>query len=377
MIKEFGGFLWGILESAMNMLNGSSVWMMFSFLLAGLLHEFLKPEKIRKTAVGSARPSGVFWSTVTGMFIPICSCGTIPLGISMYYSGAYLGPTLAFMTSNPIINPITIILSLGLLGKEITIIYVITGFIVPMIIGLIANRFAGNELYLGMKEEKENRGESQKTEKKTEGIQLEFEEPSFFEKLKMGLRWSLTELSVTVSKYTVSGMLVAGLIFNIVPQTAIQEYLGQPGFISLFGITIVAALMYVCAVGHIPFIAALVASGAAPGVALTFLMAGAGTNIPELLTISRVIGKRTMILYFMLVTVLSNIVGYITNRLLMPGFQPVLDFDRTQNTISSANHFMFSAPEWVKYVCSAVLIGYAAYSLFKTVKSHLEKQGAH
>ena len=72
----------------------------------------------------------------------------------MYYSGAYLGPTLAFMTSNPIINPITIILSLGLLGKEITIIYVITGFIVPMIIGLVANRFAGNELYLGMKEER-------------------------------------------------------------------------------------------------------------------------------------------------------------------------------------------------------------------------------
>lgn len=377
MIEEFGGFLRGILESAMNMLNGSSVWMIFSFLLAGILHEFLKPEKIRKTAVGSARPSGVFWSTVTGMFIPICSCGTIPLGISMYYSGAYLGPTLAFMTSNPIINPITIILSLGLLGKEITIIYVITGFVVPMIIGLVANRFAGNELYLGMKEEKvgEEKNGSAEKEEQVQGIQLEFEEPSFFEKLKMGLRWSLTELSVTVSKYTVSGMLVAGLIFNIVPQAAIQEYLGQPGFISLFGITIVAALMYVCAVGHIPFIAALVASGAAPGVALTFLMAGAGTNIPELLTISRVIGKRTMIIYFTLVTVLSNIVGYITNKLLMPGFQPVLDFNRTKNTISGANHFMFSAPEWVKYVCSAVLIGYAAYSFLKAVRAHLEKRG--
>ena len=43
------------------------------------------------------------------MFIPICSCGTIPLGISMYYSGAYLGPTLAFMTSTPMINPLAIV----------------------------------------------------------------------------------------------------------------------------------------------------------------------------------------------------------------------------------------------------------------------------
>ncbi len=48
------------------------------------------------------------------MFLPICSCGVIPLGISMYYSGAYLGPVLAFMTSTPIINPIAVVLCLGL-----------------------------------------------------------------------------------------------------------------------------------------------------------------------------------------------------------------------------------------------------------------------
>ena len=368
MLAEFGTFLWNILKSAMNMLNGSSMWLVFSFLLAGLLHEFLKPEKIRKTSIGSKRPSGVFWSTVTGMFIPICSCGTIPLGISMYYSGAYLGPTLAFMTSNPIINPITVILSLGLLGKEVTIIYVITGFVVPMIIGLVANKFAGNELYLGMKEEGQE-GEKAEVQEEKAAIQLEFEEPTFLEKIKTGLRWSLTELSVTVSKYTVTGMLVAGLIFNVFPQGAIQEYLGQPGFISLFGITIVAALMYVCAVGHIPFIAALVAGGAAPGVALTFLMAGAGTNIPELITIAKVIGKRTMIIYFTMVVLLSNVVGYITNKLLMPGYVPILDYDRTKNTISSANHFIFTAPEWLKYVCSIILICYACFSFYKVITS--------
>lgn len=57
-------------------------------------------------------------------------------------------------------------------------------------------------------------------------------------------------------------MLTAALIFSLVPQTAIQRYLGNPGFVSLLGITVIAAVMYVCAVGHIPFIAAIVASGA-------------------------------------------------------------------------------------------------------------------
>ena len=97
MLAEFGEFLEKIIASTWNMLNSSSPWIIFSFLVAGLLHEFLKPEKIQKTAIGSGKISGVFWTTISGMFIPICSCGTIPLGISMYYSGAYLGPTLAFI----------------------------------------------------------------------------------------------------------------------------------------------------------------------------------------------------------------------------------------------------------------------------------------
>ena len=239
MLAEFGGFLEKIIASTWNMLNSSSPWIIFSFLVAGLLHEFLKPEKIQKTAIGSGKISGVFWTTISGMFIPICSCGTIPLGISMYYSGAYLGPTLAFMTSTPMINPIALLLAYGLLGKEIATIYLITGFVAPMVIGMIANKFAGNELHIGLRN-KEIKQTTLETDEDEEDdsvspeplIQLEFEEPGFWDKIKSGMRWSFTELSVTICKYTVSGMLIAGLIFNVVPQSFIQDYLGQPGFVS-------------------------------------------------------------------------------------------------------------------------------------------------
>lgn len=141
----------------------------------------------------------------------------------------------------------------------------------------------------------------------------------------------------------------------------------------MLGITIIAGLMYVCAVGHIPFIAALVASGAAPGVAITFLMAGAGTNIPELLTISKVIGKKAMILYFTMVVGISNIVGYITNKLLMPGFVPILDFDRTHNTISQANKLIFVVPDWATWICSGIIVCYAIVSLYKAIKPKMKK----
>ena len=367
MLLEFFSFLKQVVLSSFDMLGTSSSWMLLSFMIAGLLHEFLSPEKMKRSSIGTKKVSGVFWSTISGALIPICSCGTIPLGISLYYSGAYLGPTLAFMTSSPMINPIAVLLSWGLLGPQITVIYIITGLVAPMIIGIVANKFGGKEVCLYPE------GENQED---SSPILLEEEKMSVRQKIKSGLHWSFTELAVTVSKYAVSGMLIAGLLFNIVPQSAIQTYLGNPGFISLFGITVIAALMYVCAVGHLPFIVAIVASGAAPGVAITFLMAGAATNIPELITISKTMGKRSALMYFGMVTVISNLVGFITNCLLMPGFKPVMDFDTTHKTIEAANRFIVTTPDWLQNLCSFVMIGYACLAFYKWLKSHSKKAQA-
>lgn len=357
-------FIVDVLRSAISMLNSASAWMLFSFLVAGVVHEFVGPDKMKKSSIGSTKLSGLLWTTLTGMCLPICSCGTIPLGISMYYSGAYLGPTLTFMTSSPMINPIAIILSYGLLGPEITLIYVLTGFFGPLLIGLIGNRFGGEELYY-----------KPAYEEKTDGpkLNLVWQKPTVWQKIKTGVHWSFTELAVTISKYTVSGMLMAGVLFTVVPQSAISRYLGDPGMVSLLGITVVAALMYVCAVGHIPFIAALVASGAAPGVAVTFLMAGCATNIAELLTIRRTIGKRSMWMYSGLVILLSQIAGYITNRLLT-NFTPVLDYDAVTNSISSANVLIVETPDWLQFGCSLVLIGYACFAFFRWLKKQLAEE---
>ena len=352
-------FLKNVIYSAISMLNSASVWIVFSFAIAGIMHEFVGTDKMKKSTIGSTKLSGIFLSTITGMLIPICSCGTIPLGISMYYSGAYLGPVLTFMTSSPMINPIALILSFGLLGKEIAIIYLITGFVAPFLIGVIANKFAGDELYYKP---------AYKNNVKT--IELAKQKKPVFRRVKAGLRWSFFELAVVISKYTVSGMLIAGVLFTLVPQTMIQYYLGNPGLISLLGITVVAALMYVCAVGHIPFIAALVASGASPGVAITFLMAGCATNIAELLSIRKMIGKRALIIYITTVILISEIVGYITNTILVD-FKPVLNYDAITHSISYANALIIEFPIWLKVFCSIVLIVYALVALYRYLKNRL------
>ena len=76
-----------------------------------------------------------------GAVLPICSCGVIPLAISLYRSGVRLGPVMAFAAATPIINPAAVILSLALLGPEITLAYVTLGLILPFVLGLITDRW--------------------------------------------------------------------------------------------------------------------------------------------------------------------------------------------------------------------------------------------
>ncbi|MGL4796546.1 MAG: efflux transporter SaoE [Paraclostridium sp.] len=335
-------FIKDILMSSINILNGASGWLVISFVIAGLLHNIITPQRFQK-ALGNNKLSSIFKSTVSGMLLPICSCGVIPIGISMYYSGAYLGPVLAFMTSTPIINPIAIVLSLGLLGPKITIIYVISGFVVPMIVGVLGNMFGKNEVCI-----------SQDDDEDEVAIVLEDEKRSFYENIVDGLKWSFGDLALTISKYVIIGMLVAGFITTVFPSSIIQKYLGNPGVLSLGSISILACVMYVCAVGHIPFIAALVASGASPGIAITFLIAGAATNLPELISIYNVIGKRAVIIYSTTLTACSLVIGYITNKLLV-GTTSSLDVQSTQTSINIANKIMLNIPEPMKYLCSFII----------------------
>ena len=104
-----------------------------------------------------------------------------------------------------------------------------------------------------------------------------------------------------------------------------------------------------------------------------YLMAGAGTNVPELLTITKMIGKRAAMMYSAMVTIIAFIAGYVTNIVLMPEFTPVLDFDRTTNTIKQVNKLMFEVPEWGRWICNFIVIGYAIYAYYKIVRKKIKK----
>ena len=63
----------------------------------------------------------------------------------------------------------------------------------------------------------------------------------------------------------------------------------------------------------------------------------------------------------------------VKGNLLMPGFKPVLDFNRTSNTIKQANKLMIELPAWANWICSGIIIAYALVALYRYLRRKMKK----
>jgi uncharacterized membrane protein YraQ (UPF0718 family) len=349
-----------VLLVAWDGLNGTAPWLMTSFVAAGILRNLLSPARLQR-ALGNARPGTVMKAVLSGLLLPICSCGIIPVGISLYYSGAYLGPTLAFMTAAPVTNPAALLLSFGFLGPKLAALYIVSGVAASLVIGLLVNALAGPELFLPG------------TQGNFAAAAPDAARASWKTRLKGGALWGLSELGPMVSKYVCLGMILMGVIAVLIPQDFIKNYLGRPSMLSLAGVAMLGAVMYICAVGHIPFIAMLVASGAAPGVAVTFLMAGVATNLPELMSLWKLIGRRCAVLYFILVSGFAFAAGHAVNLILMPDFVPFMDVAASVRALRITNAFSFTPSHLARTLCAVAVLVMGLSTFVSPLRKRLQK----
>lgn len=309
--QQFAVTVWQIFSE-------SAFWVVASLVVGGLVHEFLPSSRFRELL--NRRGQGAMLGAILfGALLPICSCGVIPLAISLYRSGVRLGPVMAFAAATPIINPAAVFLSLALLGPQITAAYVILGLALPYLLGTVAERW----------------GAAAATAVPAAtpaccGADGEPGVPSAsaarpYSRIAAGLRWGFADLGPTIAFYMTLGVLLAGLIAAFLPPAWADSYLRESSGIALLAAGVLGASIYVCAVAHIPLVASLLATGAAPGISIVFLVTGTATNLPELIALYNTIGKRIVVLYAASLIAGAMAAGLAVNAWLMPGFEPVFD----------------------------------------------------
>ena len=84
----------------LELINAMSPFLLLGFFLAGIMHAFV-PNTLYSRYLAKDNFASIFWATLFGIPLPLCSCGVIPTAMSLRREGASKGATVSFLIATP------------------------------------------------------------------------------------------------------------------------------------------------------------------------------------------------------------------------------------------------------------------------------------
>ena len=341
-------FIGGIIRESYFLLNEMSPYLLFGFLVAGLLHVFINTETVGRH-LGKSTFFSVVKAALFGMPLPLCSCGVLPAAVSLRKQGASKGAILSFLISTPTTGVDSIFATYSLMGGFFTVFRVIASIGAGIFSGVLGNLFL-----------KEDTPRPQEKEEKCKFCEEEGEhEHAFNSKLKGMFGYAFGELLGDVGGWLILGVVIGGVIAYLMPEEFIHTYLGS-GWKAMVVMLIVGAPMYVCATGSIPIAVALMMKGMNPGAAFVFLLAGPATNAVGMTIVSKQMGRKALFIYLVSIAISSIFLGVlldvIWNTFNKDGIKRIME------------HYGVM-PDWVGIAASVVLVFLIVYAMVRKTVS--------
>ena len=258
-----------------------SPYLLFGFLVAGIFSVFMS-QSIVERHLGGRGIWPLVKASIVGVPLPLCSCGVIPVSISLHKHGASKGSTISFLLSTPQTGADSIFVTLSLLGPVFAIFRPLAAFVTGIVGGTLVDVF--------------NRSKEDSNNPPPECLDECCASGTKTGRLFKGLKYGFVTLPRDIGKAMLVGLVVAAFISAIVPPNFFAEYLGK-GLFAMVVMMFLGIPVYVCATASIPVAAALILKGLTPGAALVFLMTGPATNAVSFVTIWKALGKVTAITY--------------------------------------------------------------------------------
>lgn len=318
-----------------------SPYLLFGFFVAGLLSVLVSQQLVERH-LGGRGLLPLLKASVFGIPLPLCSCGVIPVSMSLHKHGASKGSTIAFLLSTPQTGVDSIFVTLSLLGPVFAVYRPVAALITGLLGGSFVDAF-----------EKTQKAQQHPVEKCTDEC-CSNEKKS---RIARGMKYGFLTLPRDIGKAMLLGLVIAAFISALVPDGYFAEKLGT-GIFAMIVMMFLGIPVYVCATASVPVAAALILKGLTPGAALVFLMTGPATNAASFLTIWKTLGRATAIIY------LATVAGCA----LLGGI--LLDFLATSVDINIATHPHWMLPTFLKYVSALVLLAVLGYAFFSKSKSH-------
>jgi len=318
-----------------------------AFFIAGAITVFIRKESIIKY-LGHKSKKYVSYSiaSVSGAVLAVCSCTILPLFAGIRQRGAGLGPAITFLFAGPAINIAAIFLTFSVLGFEIGLGRVFFAVLLSIIVGismaLIFKEKAEGGEFLIQKSERAQKGNSKAIIVffismvmilVVNGLQIDA-------MLKYGLfglfviivayiaafrirrettinwlkeTWNFSKMLIP---YLFIGVFIAGFIMPLLPQSLIENLVGQNTIQGNLIASIFGAFMYFSTLTEIPIMQALIAKGMASGPALALLLTGPSLSLPSMLVIRKILGTKKTLVYILLIIFYSAIAGLLFDSII-------------------------------------------------------------
>ena len=297
-------------------------WLLFGLLAAGLIKIWI-PESFMKRVLGGKGA----WPVIKGAFIgaplPLCSCGVLPAAVGLRRSGASNGATLSFLVATPETGVDSIGVSYVLLGPFMTVVRVIAAVASAIITGMLAVIFLANKKDViseepvvscsggGCSTEAESKPESIETSCCSSSSGESDNTSTFWSNNLSGLKYALSDIWDDIAYWLIFGIAMAAVLATFFPGQALAEWgSGLPAMILML---LVGIPMYICATASTPLAAGLLIAGISPGTVLVLLLAGPATNMATIAILFKEMGRSTVIVYLIGISLSSIGFGLLTD----------------------------------------------------------------
>lgn len=309
-----------------------SPYLLFGFAVAGIL-KVLIPTSFVQKHLGGRGIWPIIKSSLFGVPLPLCSCGVIPVAMSLRKRGASPGATVAFLLSTPQTGADNIFVIWSLLGTVFMIASPIVALITGIIGGIAVDLFDHRESAIPETENDDNSAENKN-------------------RFRIGFEHAFITLPQDIGVAMVIGLVIAAIISVVVPDDFFTEKI-SPGLSQMILMMLVGIPLYVCATASVPIAAALIAKGLSPGAALVFLMTGPATNAASLVIIWKILGRRTAIIYILTVAVCALSAGLILDAM----------FSDLGSQVQNHYHQMGTTP--LEHISAVILLAVLAFGIYK------------
>jgi uncharacterized protein len=297
---------------------------LLAILIGAWIEEYVSERTITRFLTGG-RPATMLLASTTGAVIPLCTCGMVPLAVSLRRRGSDLKHTFAFLTAGASVSVPVLILTWKVLGGP----WALARFGVSVLFGLAVGYSAVRALRSVAARSAEPGAAEYRHGDHTHGPggstamrpgpspptpgseDFEFTELRGRSRFSSVLRRFKGQV-VEYGPWVLVSLVVAAVVDVLVPRHWIDVLYGErtgagPLLAALSGLP-----FYFCSGAELPLVRELLSKGMGPGSATAMLLSVPIVNLLTFGVVSRWIGAKGALVYLALCVISSAVLGALT-----------------------------------------------------------------